>query len=390
MAKVVKKTKKPTVRVAKPKADTSSSVVKPLLFRGAESKHLGDEPSWEKPVQNRTIALARACSWYNYYLSSKEGKPMFLQWLETNKRKDDAKVIRGVSDSEFNLTMCWLARMSLMGLQLIDTEEKRLDEEVVRLKSLKMTVEEDQPKEKKPSIQDHLRNKALDIASEIDGVYDDFVKSGLKTISTSPLDIMRSQNLAQNQVGVIQDIWNKTLVELKLAQTDSEVAEYYDKYSKVQLRNLIKFVETVLSDCASYLAVKKVEKKPRAKKAKSPEQLIRTFKYLREFVELKLKSEAPSKLVAATEAWLYDTVKRKLIHVVADSAAGSITVKGTSIVGFSERDTVMKTLRKPAEQLKEIFSGGKPATRKAFKEVKATEARWSGRSNESIVILKVW
>lgn len=390
MAKVAKKIKKPTVRVTKPKTDTSSLSVKPLLFRGAESRHLGDEPTWDKPIQNRTIALSRACTWYNYYLSSKEAKPMFLQWLETVKRKDDAKSIRGISDSEFNLTMCWLARMSLMGLQLLDTETERLEAEVIRLKSLKTVVEDDLPKEKKPSIQDHLRNKALDIANEIDGAYDDFVKSGLKTIQTSPLDIMRSQNLAQNQVSVIQDIWTKNLAELKLAQTDKEVAEYYDKYSKIQLRNLVKFAETVLSDCASYLAVKKVEKKPRAKKVKSPEQLTRTFKYLKEFAELKMKSEPPSKLVAATEAWLYDTAKRKLIHVVADSAAGSITVKGTTIVGFSERDTVMKTLRKPAEQLKEIFAGGKPANRKAFKEVKATEARWSGRSNESIIILKVW
>jgi hypothetical protein len=94
--------------------------------------------------------------------------------------------------------------------------------------------------------------------------------------------------------------------------------------------------------------------------------------------------------VASSEAWLYDTAKRKLIRVVADLNAGSLTVKGASIVGFDEKESVQKTLRKPIEQLKEVFSGGRPATRKAFKDIKSTETKFNGRSNENLIILKVW
>jgi hypothetical protein len=111
---------------------------------------------------------------------------------------------------------------------------------------------------------------------------------------------------------------------------------------------------------------------------------------MREFEELGLKSDPVTKLVNASEAWLYDTAKRKLIHVMADSHIGTFTVKGSAIVGFDALTTVQKTLRKPAEQLKAITSVGKPAARKAFADIKSTEVKFNGRGNENLVILKAW
>ena len=94
--------------------------------------------------------------------------------------------------------------------------------------------------------------------------------------------------------------------------------------------------------------------------------------------------------MGASEAWLYNTANRKLIHVVADSHAGTFTVKGSAIVGFDATQTVQKTLRKPAEQIKEVTGGGKPAARKAFKDIKATEVKFNGRGNENLIILWSW
>ena len=69
---------------------------------------------------------------------------------------------------------------------------------------------------------------------------------------------------------------------------------------------------------------------------------------------------------------------------------GTFSVKGSAIVGFDTMNTVQKTLRKPDTQLKELLSGGKPAARKVFKDIKATEVKYNGRGNENIVILKAW
>jgi hypothetical protein len=136
--------------------------------------------------------------------------------------------------------------------------------------------------------------------------------------------------------------------------------------------------------------IKKVERKPRAKKAISPEKLSAKFKYMKDFAEFKLASVAPTQLVGAGEAWLYDTKKRKLIHVMADAHLGTFSVKGSAIVGFDTMQTVQKTLRKPAEQLKELLAGGKPAARKVFKDIRATETKFNGRGNENLIILKAW
>jgi hypothetical protein len=175
-----------------------------------------------------------------------------------------------------------------------------------------------------------------------------------------------------------------------LEGTDADLVEGYGHLNKNQIKQCVKFIEQVIADCGNYVQIKKVERKPRAKKAVSPEKLSSKFKYLKDFAELKLTSVTPAQLVGASEAWLYDTKKRKLVHVMADSHLGTFSVKGSAVVGFDTTQTVQKTLRKPAEQLKELLSGGKPAARKVFKDIRATETKFNGRGNENLIILKAW
>jgi len=76
--------------------------------------------------------------------------------------------------------------------------------------------------------------------------------------------------------------------------------------------------------------------------------------------------------------------------LIADEMIKDYTVKSNSVVGFDPNKSVMKTLRKPAEQLKALMSGGKPANRKFFQDIKATEVKYNGRGNEHVVLLKAW
>ena len=203
---------------------------------------------------------------------------------------------------------------------------------------------------------------------------------------------MRGMNISPNMIGTVTAVWELRLVEFNevLTTDDDQIIEGYSHLTKTQLKQCVKFCETVLADCGSYVSIKKTERKPRAKKTISPEKQSSKFKYLKEFAELKLKSELPAKLVGASEAWLYDTAKRKLIHVLADTHVGTFTVKGSAVIAFDSLATVQKTLRKPAEQIKAVMAGGKPAMRKEFGAIKATETKWNGRGNENLVILKAW
>jgi hypothetical protein len=203
---------------------------------------------------------------------------------------------------------------------------------------------------------------------------------------------MRGMNISPNMVNTIAELWKSKLNEFEevLTTEDELLIEGYSNFSKTQIKQIIKFCEQVISDCASYRAVKQTERKPRAKKSIPASRVVQKFKYQREFDELKLKSINPTELVNKSEAWLYDTQKRKLIHVMADSHAGTFTIKGGTIIGYDAMLTVQKTLRKPAEQLKAVTSVGKPAARKAFADIKSTEVKWSGRGNENLIILKAF
>jgi hypothetical protein len=324
---------------------------------------------------------------------------MLCQYLEINHRPKDAKLMRGIPDSQIRLTPAWACRMTLIGLELTEHEQGIVDEQISAMLRAKQEIKREQSEVDadaavaRLTIQDHLREKVSECCGELEGMFDDFVVAGAKmSADFKPIALMRGMNISPNMISAVTRVWELRLAEFNevLEGADADLVEGYSHLSKLQLKNCVKFCETVINDCNSYVQLKKVERKPRAKKAVSPERLTRGFKFMREFPELKLKSEPVTKLVGASEAWLYDTAKRKLIHVMADSHIGTFTVKGSAVVGFDALQTVQKTLRKPAEQIREVTGVGKPAARKAFGAIKSTETRWNGRGNDNLIILWAW
>ena len=262
------------------------------------------------------------------------------------------------------------------------------------LSKIRPAVEETaKAEDKKPqrSVQDYMREKAGVIGGHVEQVIDDFVEGEYKNPEKfSVMEQLRIHEAPAQAIDVIRNPLQFMLDEMREVQEgkDADLKEGYAHLGKIQVRNFIKFLEQAVADCDNYVQLKKATRKPRAIKKKTPAQLVKTFKFCKEFAELKLKSEPPTKLVEASEAWLYNTKTRKLIHVVADEYSKVFTVKGSSIVGLDTAKTTMKTLRKPAEQLKLITGVGKPAARKNYAEIKATEVKFNGRGNEHIVILK--
>lgn len=375
--------------------------IKRLNPKGAEFKYVGPEPEWriQPTSEDRLSKLAKAFQWYGYHYGKKEAKDMLCHYLEHNGRTKDAKTMRGIPDSQIRLTPAWACRMSLIGLELTEHEQCIVDEQIstmLKAKQEKKKSQEESDAEnavQKLTIQDHLREKASECAGELEGMFDDFITAGAKmSADFKPIALIRGMNISPQMIPNITKVWDLRLAEFNevLGGEDADLVEGYSHLTKNQLKQCVKFCETVLADCSSYISIKKVERKPRAKKAVSPEKLTRNFKFLKEFTELNLKSELPTKLVGASEAWLYDTAKRKLIHVVADSHLGTFTVKGSAVIAFDATQSVSKTLRKPAEQLKSIVGAGKPAARKAFESIKSTEVKWNGRGNENLIIIKAW
>lgn len=379
-------------------AQSKQPAVKQIQPKTGETKYLGNEPLWnEQPsAENRNNKINWAFSWYNYYCNGKDARKFTVDWLSRNEKHSKlSQAFSKVSDRDFPTTLGWVCRMSLMGLVLTKEEEQWA---ISRIKTLieennvVATKDSETKKPERPNIQDYMRAKMLEAGGEIEYLFDQFIESGCKLdTSQRAINILRERNIAAQMVGEVTSSWQKVKRELEdvIGGKDADLVEGYSRYSKINLRNMLKFVDQVIADCGNYVQVKKVERKPRKKKAVSPEKLTAKFRYQREDTDLKLKSQAVTDLVNAQEAWLYDTKKRKLIHVVADEMAKTFTVKGTSIIGFDTAASMQKTLRKPKEQLKSLMSVGAPAARKIFKEIRATETKFNGRSNENIILLRI-
>jgi hypothetical protein len=373
--------------------------IKSLNPKSADVKYTGTEPVWRLALieGDRVSAMLKAFAWYNYHYSKREAKDMIAHWLEQHDRARDAKLLRGIPDSQIRSTTAWVCRMNLVGLELSEHEISVIDSEIANMLKIKQevvkTVSAEETAQARMTIQDHLRERISECAGELEGMFDEFLNQGAKmSADFKPIAQIRGMNVAPQMIGTIADSWKQRLAEFEetVEGRDGDLVEAYGHLTKLQLRNCIKFCETVINDCASYVQIKKVERKPRAKKVVSPEKLSSRFKYLKQFDELALTSISPATLVNASEAWLYDTKKRKLIHVVADTHIGTFTVKGSSIVVFDAANSSQKTLRRPAEQIKAITSVGKPAARKVYKDIKSTEIRFNGRGNENLIILRAW
>ena len=372
--------------------------VKPLNPRSADTNAMGMEPTWKvQPTEGRISAFSHAFSWYNYFYGKKDAREMIVNYLETHGRKNDVRTLKRIPDSSIRLTTGWLCRMSMVGLELTDHEQIKLDNLLKEiLESKQDDVVEETPAEDavpRVTIQDRLREKVSECAGEMDGLFDEFVTSGAKlNADYKPVVLMRSMNIAPQMVNDIRQIWTRKLSEFEAAVEgkDSDLVQGYSFLSKVQLKNCVKFCELVISDCGAYVQIKKVERKPRKVKAVPPEKRAAKFKHIVDFAELKLKGLPAASLVDKAEAWLYDTKKRKLIHLVADSHTQAFTVKSNSIIGYSTVESLQKTVRKPADILKALGAAGKPAARKIYKDLTTTETPFNGRGTENLIILKSW
>ena len=271
--------------------------------------------------------------------------------------------------------------------------KKFVDAKLAKIVEIFEEKQEEKPEEPKKTVQDYMREKAIAISGELEGMVDEFSSNEFKNPEKySVINQLRVMEAPAQMIDIIRKPFEDVLAEMQEVQAGEceQLKEAYNHLGKIQVRNFIKFLEQAVADCNNYVQLKKATRKPRAIKKKTPAQLVKTFKFCIDFADLTLTSESPTKLVEGSEAWLYNTKTRKLIHVVADEYAKTFTIKGSSIVGIDTAKTTMKTLRKPAEQLKLITGVGKPAARKNFADIKATEVKFNGRGNEHIVILKAF
>lgn len=169
-----------------------------------------------------------------------------------------------------------------------------------------------------------------------------------------------------------------------------QLREGYSHLTKKDAATYLEALETLHGACDLVIDAAKATRKPRKKAPPSKEKLIAKLKYLERDDKLQIASVNPLELLDASEVWVYNVKTRKLGKYVADEYAKTLGVKGTTLVGYDESKSIQKTLRKPADTLKEFKKASKVKLRKFLDEIKTTDIKLNGRLNADTIILKVY
>ena len=241
------------------------------------------------------------------------------------------------------------------------------------------------PKKNVVSIQERMDEVARTHAAEFDAAIDDFVIN--KEASFSAKAYLKSNNIAGPIAKRIGESFSRLIAELNevLLGEDKDLVEGWSNLTKREVKKLLQFVEGMVADCNQQVQSAKTNRAPRRRKEVSPAKLVARFKMMRELPELKLKSVPAANIIGSSEVWYYNQ-KYKHIGVYKAEAGNTLSVKGTTIIGFDVKESKRLTLRKPEEFFKGL-SLGKRALNSAIKTLKTKPATPNGRFNEECILL---
>ncbi len=353
----------------------------------------------------------KAMDYYRLESEIKTYKPVVVKWMEgAGYAKSEIAAVKKVKDNRISTTMGAIAHCLLRGMQVqrADFNNGRDTGEWLRKEIADVITQgkddidpEIAAAEKEaakadvytPSIQERVRDAAMNMTEELEDAYHAFQTDpeNFDPKAFKILSLLRGKGVKAAHARIIRDFYARDLAELtELAsgKADEQLREGYQHRSKKQIKNFIVFLQEIESACKMLMEEARVNKKPRAKKAVPAEKIVGKMKYLKTFEALKLVSINPADILRAKELWVYNTKTRKLGKYVTTEFS-ELGVKGTSITGFDEHNSIQKTIRKPEEKLKEFKAAGKVQLRKFLDEINATDTKMTGRINEDTILLKV-
>lgn len=342
----------------------------------------GNEPSGITPDGNYNSKLSVAFNWYNQEKDKKDARTFLRNYiLSTNKSA--VKVFDRVSDSHIINTYGWLSRLLTTGSTLREDHVKRLNDYINRLLLIKSEPVVEKEQVKKPSVRDNMEEKVREYLGNLEGVLDDMQEFDLYK------DLSGKQIPAPYVPFIHAFVLRKASEFINVYETDDKIVrEGYSNIGKRKLTYILKTLNSWKDDLERYGQFKKANRKPRAKKTKSPIEQVKNIKYCKEFPELNLKSVNPVELIGCSQAWLYN-IKYKRLSVYRTESSQGIQVKGTTLQNYDPDTCEQKTLRKPQEVIQQVLTTGKVNLRKVISSLSTKDIPVNGRISEDVLILRV-
>jgi hypothetical protein len=356
---------------------------------------MGPEPDLRGDVSNAQIISAY--NWYNYFYDSAQAKEWIIEYLKEfhKTEKDLIKNANRIDDSRCR-TSGWNCRILLLGGDLPDSIKERNEE---RIRALAMAADtgstgaEEEVSAKKEevkqviSIQERVANRANDLIASIEEQIDAFYRDGTQFKVS---DWLAQQNVKPAVAQRIADYYKPLYSELfdALSGKVPELREAYSSYTKPKLKAYVEFIKSIVSAAETRAVVVKTERKPRKKKIKPASVQVAKLKYKEKDETYSLQSVRATDIPGCSQLWVFNTKYRTLAVYNAMGPAG-LGIKGCTVIGYDEKTSIVKKLRKPEIQLKKLLEGGKVVLRKFMDEIKCKSKEASGRINNETILLRI-
>jgi hypothetical protein len=368
-------------------------------------------PKWDGAVEWTGTEFSRryreAMSYYNLEHTGRELKSKVIDWMGRNGYdRDQIREFKDTKDWRCSVVMGAIASCLLRGMPesrpdfnsgrntaewlrnaIANAVADGKEDEVPVVEVKKVAAPE-------PTIQEKIRDQAVKISEDIDYTIDSWIvdSEAFDPKAYKVLNMLRGKGCKAQQARYIKSFFQRgydELLELAGGNADEQLREAYSRHARKNIRKLIDFYESVLTACDQISAEAKVIKKPRTRKVKPAEDLVKRVKFKVSDDKLGIASIPPAQLVKAQTAVVYNTKTRKLGLYYAINSEG-FGIKGTTLTNFTEK-SFQKTLRKPDVQLKEFKEQNTQKRIETwFSKIKTTETVMNGRMNEEIVLLKIF
>jgi len=369
-------------------AKQSAKWVTAKTFYGAEPKFKESSITPE----NYKSEILKALNWYSVN-AGKNHRTWFYAWAKT--RGFTSSELSGIPTDRLT-TLGNLSRIVMRGFPLNDADKSKMSESLL---DLGITYEKVKPKVTKLDTRMKELRK-LDHEDKLVGHvffrFDSIIDKQLESTKQLKAPSVNCSKLNVSQMNEVKDYYAKSLSELKEAfnSGDPEIVEAYEVYdtktaNNKYLRLLIKLLEGINEELVNQELLKFISKptKKCKTKVKTPEELTKKVKYLKESEDPKLKSVPVEKLVGASQVYIFNTKDRKLHYYFAPAG---ITVKGSTMSNFDSSKSYAKRIRKPEVFLNDLLKAPKVRSAKQLETVKAVSSKLTGRINAHCIILKVY
>jgi len=375
--------------------------LKAIRGKFADEKYLGSEPDLRGDVTDAQVI--QAYNWYNYFYDSDQAKDWIIEYLK-EFHKTEKELIKNVN--RINPHSCrtsgWNCRILLLGGNLPSKIEQRNLERIRALafrsntsdaSSDASSTEAEEGSTKKEevkqviSIQDRVSNRANDLIADLEVQLDNYYRDGTQFKAS---DWLSQHDVKPAIAQRIADYYKPLYSELfdALSGKVPELREAYSHYTKPKLKAYVEFIKSIVSAAETRAVVVKAARKPRKKKEKPASVVVAKLKFKEKDETYNVVSVDPKQIIGANQLWVFNSKYRTLAVYNAMGPAG-LNVKGSTVIGFDEKTSIVKTLRKPTDQLTKLKDGGKIVLRKFMDEIKCKPKTATGRINKDVLLVRI-